>query len=505
MTFTDSKGIEYKNFEFLDRGGMGKIYKGVSPITKEMIVLKLIENTSEDSAEKQKRELKVSHVISHKNVVKIYDSGITTIDGIEYLYLLEKYYPKGNLAKTIRKEIPIGDCYQMMQDLLLGLQEIHKTVIHRDLKPENILIDDDGSLVISDFGLSRFVNDGTHTDTFKGWGTYKYMSPECWTYEKNTPAMDIYSLGLIFFEILTGSFPFNPKSQTREEWRDCHLFSPVQNLANYRNDITVKLNQIIQKMTAKRLAERYQTIDEILTSFLDAKNQSSENIVSIERLAQKANRSNELKIAEELKKAKELEERRKYTDLLNSNIDDLFNRVEALVNQVNSKLETCKFTIHKNSAAEIPSQKSLSVSFLNKSFHISFLGEDAISSFEEISKQRYLQNQLKQYGLILSPYTGSGFLKNDIVLIGLAKTNFIKNTYEYGFNLLLKMDKDSNYGEWYIVQFSENITPKRTPFGISLFHFFDEYSKLENFGYFSKRFSKLEEKDILDLIEMISE
>lgn len=504
MKFIDSKGVEYSDFEFLAKGGMGKIYKGISPIKNELVVLKLIEHLSKGFDEKQRRELDVSKVIAHKNVVKIYDSGLTTIDGIENLYLIEKYYSKGSLVSLIKKGISIDDCYQMMHDLLLGMQEIHKTVIHRDLKPDNILIGDDGSLVISDFGLSRFANDGTHTDTFKGWGTYKYMSPECWTYEKNTPAMDIYSLGLIFFEILTGEHPFNPKLQTREGWRECHLFSPVPNLADYRGDITVKLNQIIHKMTAKRLSERYQTIDEVLDSFMDARNQSSDNVAAIERLAQKANRLNEAKMAEELERAKEAEDKKNHINMLNSNIDDLFNRVVSFINQINSKLETGKYEIRNNNEIGGPSKKRLTVSLLNKSFSISFLNEDAISVYEEMRKQRFQEYERQHYGFVY-PCIGSYFIQKDIVLIGLAETAFKLDKYEYGFNLLLKMNKDSKLEEWQILQFSENITPKRTPFGISLFRFFEEYEKLEYDPLYSKTISKLEDENLISLIEMISE
>lgn len=82
MKFTDSQGIEYDNLNFLNKSGMGKVYKGISPVTKEPVVLKLIEHIPDSTDEKQKRELKVSNIISHKNVVKILDSGITTYPSI---------------------------------------------------------------------------------------------------------------------------------------------------------------------------------------------------------------------------------------------------------------------------------------------------------------------------------------------------------------------------------------------------------------------------------------
>ena len=504
MKFTDSKGIEYDNLTFLNKGGMGKVYKGISPVSKEPIVLKLIEHIPDSSDEKQKRELKVSNIISHKNVVKIIDSGITTIEGIEYLYLLEKFYSEGSLSSKIRKGIPITDCYKMMYDLLLGMQEIHKSVIHRDLKPDNILIDEEGNLVISDFGLARFVTDSTQTETFKGWGTFKYMSPECWTYEKNSPAMDIYSLGLIFFELLTGESPYHPENQTREAWRDCHLYSTVPNISKYRNDVNVKLNQVIQKMTAKKLSERYKTIDEVIEAFLDARKQASDTNSAIELLAHKANSVFEKKTAEELKQKKEIEERDNYIALLNQHIDELFNRVISFVDQVNSKLETGKYQISRKNPYGQSTRQSLTISLAGKSFTIDFLNYDAISIYEKKKEKEVIEWQKQRYRFVMQDYEGSYFSKNNIILIGLAETSFKIKDFEFGFNLFLKKLPESNYGEWFVCQISKNETPAKTPFGISLNQFFSEYEKLEHAMFYTKKEKKLDDNDLLDLIQNIS-
>ena len=392
----------------------------------------------------------------------------------------------------------------MMYDLLLGMQEIHKTAIHRDLKPDNILLDDDNSLVISDFGLSRFVTDATQTETFKGWGTIKYMSPECWTYEENTPAMDIYSLGLIFFEILTGESPFHPETQTRDGWRDCHLFSNIPNITKYRQDVNVKLNQIIQKMTAKRISERYKSIDEIFQPFLDSRKQSSETNSEIELLAQKANSVFEIQTAEKLKKERAFEEQTNYIAFLNQHIDDLFNRVVSVVEQINEKLETVKYRTSRTRQQQRSVKQSLTISLVEKSFTISFLEYDSIDEYDKDKKQKFIDRQRQQYGFYMKPYDGCYFTKNNIVLIGLAETTFKIKKFEFGFNLLLKKPANVNYGEWYVCQFSENITPANTPFGVSLINLFSEFEKLEYSMCHTKTERKLEDKDIIDLIRSIS-
>lgn len=503
MDFSDSNGQKYSNFEFLSKGGMGKVYKGQNS-ADEQVVLKLIEVESDKKEDLQKRELLVSKKISHKNVVSIIDTGITTIDGIKYLYLLEKYYSKGSLSNAIKKGIPLDTCYRMMNDLLNGMKEIHKSVIHRDLKPDNILISDDDSLVISDFGLSRFIEANTQTETFKGWGTNRYRSPECWLYEKNTPAMDIYSLGLIFFEILTGESPYKPNNETRESWRDCHLYNCVPDLSKYRNDTNVKLNQIIQKMTAKKVSERYKSIDEIYEAFLESKKQNEESVSAIETLANSANNVFARQIETELKKRKEFEEKNNYVNLLNQQIESLFNKVENFVEQINARLETGKYVISKNKQQGLNTRQSLTVSLSGKSFTISFANYDSLSNYEKSNEKEFYDFQKQRYGFIVQSYNGSYFSQNNIILVGLAETSFKIKDYEFGFNLFLKQNSDSPYGDWIVCQFSENITPAKTPFGISIGPFFKEFKKLEHSMYVTKKEHILEDNDIFQLIQMIS-
>lgn len=503
MDITGSNGQKYSDFEFLGKGGMGKVYKGKDTFGNQ-VVLKLIEVESDKKEDLQNRELVASEKIMHKNVVSIIDTGVTDIDGIKYLYLLEKYYAKGSLSNAIKKEIPLDACYRMMNDLLNGMKEIHKSVIHRDLKPDNILISDDDSLVISDFGLSRFIDNNTQTETFKGWGTNCYRSPECWLYEKNTPAMDIYSLGLIFFEILTGESPYKPTDETREAWRDCHLYSCVPDLSKYRNDTNVKLNQIIQKMTAKKVSERYKSIDEVFEAFLESRKQNEESVSAIEALANSANNVFARQNEAELQRKKEQEETNNHIRLLNQQIESLFNRVESFVEQINERLETGKYSMSRNKQQYSNTRQTLTVSLSDKSFTISFANYDSISNYEKNNEKEFYDFQKQKYGFIMRNYDGSYFSKNNIVLYGLAETSLKIKDYEFGFNLFLKQNSDSTYGDWIVCQFSENITPAKTPFGISISTFFEEFKKIEHHPYFTKKEHILKDNDIIQLIQMIS-
>lgn len=239
----------YKDFSFFTRGGMGEIYKGIDIATNKTVILKLILIENDNSEELLKREIDVSLSFKNKNIVNTKAAGKIDIDGRSYFYIIQDFYEKGNLRKYISKDIPIETCLNQIFDILVGMKEIHTKIVHRDLKPENILVDDDGHLRISDFGLAKYIDEKTRTKSFKGAGTFPYMAPECWTGDTNSISMDIYALGIIFYEIIVGEFPFD--CATELEWRDVHLFAQIPDITSLRSDCSIKISQIIQKMTKK--------------------------------------------------------------------------------------------------------------------------------------------------------------------------------------------------------------------------------------------------------------
>jgi len=276
-------GEKYSSFIFFKKGGMGEIYKGVDTGTGRDIILKLILIGTTEEKKLLETETKVSEELNHPNIAKTLKTGQIKIDGNFYLYIIQEYYSNGNMRSLIRENIPFDTCLSLMFDILSGMKEIHKVVVHRDIKPENILIGSSGHLLLTDFGLAKYIDEKTRTHSFKGYGTVPYMAPECWTGDENTVAMDIYALGLIFFEIVAGRLPSSAKTDI--EWREFHLFTPLPNLASLRPGITVKFNQIIQKMTNKRPSERYKTIDDVLAAVNEAAMINVAETAEAERLA----------------------------------------------------------------------------------------------------------------------------------------------------------------------------------------------------------------------------
>jgi eukaryotic-like serine/threonine-protein kinase len=497
----NGQGIKYSNFVFFKKGGMGEIYKGSQINTDKEVILKLIviENTEDESL--LNTEIEVSSQLLHTNIVKTLGTGKINIEGNNYLFIIQEYYSKGNLRSMIKDNIPLENCCSMMLDILYGMNEIHKTIVHRDLKPENILVDTDNHLLITDFGLAKYIDEKTRSRSFKGFGTIPYMAPECWTGDNNTISMDIYSLGIIFFEIITGNLPSNAKNDT--EWREFHLFTSFPNISNYRSGITIKFNQIIQKMTNKRINERYKTVNEIITAINEAIKINTSDMNEAERLAQLGNFALQKKKSEELKMMQEIEKKSEWIMFINYQINELFNNVIEKVNAINERLEEGKILVNEQSYTKNNTSRKLTISFGNKNVFFQFSDSELVNSYEDQMQKRSIEFQRRQYGMVMqSP--GNSFLKtNKIIVIGLAETGFKIGNIEYGFNLLLKQIDNSNYGEWYIMQFSRNITPPETSFGLDLSIFFDKYEEFKSSMFHTMKFQKIQESDIIGLIERL--
>lgn len=494
-------GSKYTNFVFFKKGGMGEIYKGVDSDTNKDVILKLILIGTPEEQKLLETETHVSETLVHPNISKTLKTGQVEICGNPFLYIVQEFYPKGNMRSLIREHVPFDTCLALILDILHGMKEIHKVVVHRDLKPENILIDSNGHLLLTDFGLAKFIDEKTRTRSFKGYGTVPYMAPECWTGDTNTVSMDIYALGLIFFEIIAGRLPSTAKTDI--EWREFHLFTPLPNIASLRPGITVKFNQIIQKMTNKRPSERYRSIDEVMTSINEAARINVAETAEAERLANMGNSVLHTRKVEQLKIEQEREKANEWTKFLNFDVTELFNGVIEKVNAVNEKLEDGKIKISEQKPAQGSTTRKLTVSFGSKSISFGIAESTLLEQNESKIKRQSLEFQKRQYGMVMQTPGDSFFRANQVVLFGFAKTEFRIGTSEFGFNLLLRKIDGSNYGEWYIMQFSRNITPPETSFGLDLSIFLSKYDEVKSSMFHTTLFRKLEEKDIVSLIEKV--
>ncbi len=200
----------YQIIEELGKGGMGWVYKVLDKETKERIALKLIKPeiaTDKKTIERFRNELTTARKIVQKNVCRMYD--LNREKGNYYITM--EFVSGGDLKRFIRRseQLSVGKAISIAKQICDGLEEAHGLgIVHRDLKPQNIMIDDNGNARIMDFGIARTVKDKGITGSGVMIGTPEYMSPEQVEAKEVDQRSDIYSLGVILYEMVTGRMPF---------------------------------------------------------------------------------------------------------------------------------------------------------------------------------------------------------------------------------------------------------------------------------------------------------
>ena len=200
----------YQVIEALGRGGMGRVYKVYDTEVREKLALKLLNPdiaSDERTIERFRAELRLARAISHRNICRMHDLGR---EGSTY-YITMEYVPGEDLKSLIHRigALPVGKAVSIARQVSEGLEEAHRTgVVHRDLKPQNIMIDREGNARIMDFGIARSVKGKGITGANVLIGTPEYMSPEQVDGKEAGPRADLYSLGIVLFEMLTARLPF---------------------------------------------------------------------------------------------------------------------------------------------------------------------------------------------------------------------------------------------------------------------------------------------------------
>ncbi len=207
-------GNRYEILQMLGLGGMGAVYKAQDRELDRTIALKVIRPDLASNPEvlaRFKQELLTARQVTHRNVVRIFDIG--EADGIKFITM--EYLVGTDLRSLLQEhgKLPPDQAIDIIQQVCLGLQAAHgEGIIHRDLKPGNIMRDQQGRVVVMDFGLARSLQTDGMTQTGAMLGTIEYMSPEQAKAEKLDARSDIFTIGLIFYELLTGKMPFKADS-----------------------------------------------------------------------------------------------------------------------------------------------------------------------------------------------------------------------------------------------------------------------------------------------------
>ena len=265
-------GERYRIIDTLGEGGMANVYLAEDIILQRKVAVKILrldlQNEPQTQARFQREALATSE-LSHPNIVSVLDVG--TDHGLPYMVM--EYVDGPNLKEYIQKNSPLdlNEIIRIMDQILSAVALAHKhNVIHRDLKPQNILMDKRGNIKIADFGIAVALNQSSITQTNSVMGSVHYMSPEQTRGGMVTKQSDIYSLGIILYELITGTVPFNGDTPVAIALK--HAQEPIPSIRKKDSSVPQALENVVLKATAKDPRDRYATAQEMkadLDSSLD--------------------------------------------------------------------------------------------------------------------------------------------------------------------------------------------------------------------------------------------
>jgi serine/threonine protein kinase len=252
----------YKITERLGKGAMGTVYRATDTQAGREVALKVISSElaiHPEMMERFKREGEALSKLKHPNIVEF----LGAFEHEEHYVVVMEYIPGGNLHELINKgALSIDDANRIALELCDALIRSHYlNIVHRDLKPENVLIAEDGTPKLADFGVAR-LNEGTRlTRSGTQIGTPYYMAPEAWEGKSLDAQADIWSLGVVLFEMLTGQVPFG--GDTGAAVMNKVLTTPPPDLKKMRAEVSPALSKIVRRMLTRDKKRRYQTMREV--------------------------------------------------------------------------------------------------------------------------------------------------------------------------------------------------------------------------------------------------
>ena len=253
----------YKIKELIGGGGMSNVYLAHDMILDRDIAIKMLRydfSNEEELRRRFQREALSTTSLAHPSIVNIFDVGE---DGA-IPYLVMEYVPGKTLKEYIIEHSPIAPerAVKIMKQLASALAHAHHNqIVHRDIKPQNILMDEEGNVKISDFGIAMALSATSYTQTNSVLGTVHYLSPEQARGGNATKKSDIYSLGIVMYELLTGRLPFSGESAVSIALK--HLQTETPSLREIVPTIPQSLENVVLKATAKNAQHRYQSADEM--------------------------------------------------------------------------------------------------------------------------------------------------------------------------------------------------------------------------------------------------
>jgi eukaryotic-like serine/threonine-protein kinase len=275
---TQILGNRYQLLQTVGTGGMAVVYRARDQMLERPVAIKVLRHDfskNEDFRQRFRLEARAAANLSHPNIVTVHDFGFDT----DRLYLVMEYVPGTDLKTVLRERgrLPIEEAVNLTIQAAAGIGYAHRAgLIHCDVKPHNMLVTPDQRIKVTDFGIARAMASilpEEQNDVV--WGSPLYFSPEQASGAAPSPASDVYSLGIVLYELVTGQLPFSHNNPA--ELARLHRDEPSPPPRRLNRDIPEALEQIILKVLSKEPSARYRTADQfgrVLSSFLQTREAS---------------------------------------------------------------------------------------------------------------------------------------------------------------------------------------------------------------------------------------
>jgi hypothetical protein len=254
----------YRLDEKIGSGGMSSVYRAFDPTLERWVAIKLMHRDishDPDQLERFRREARAVASLNHPHIVTVIDAGED--DGAPYIVF--EYVEGETLKERIRRlgRLPVPEAVAYAIEIGRALECAHANrLVHRDVKPQNVLIDPDGRAKVTDFGIARSLEAQGLTATGRVLGTTDYVSPEQALGHEVTGQSDIYSLGIVLYEMLTGEAPYKADTQVAVAMK--HVRDPLPDVQRRRPEISASLARVVERATAKETQNRYQDVGQMV-------------------------------------------------------------------------------------------------------------------------------------------------------------------------------------------------------------------------------------------------
>src|SRR5438045_3134526 len=243
---------------------MSTVYRAFDETLERWVAIKILQNEiaeDDDQLERFRREARSVARLNHPHVVTVIDAG----EDQGCPYIVFEYIAGETLKERIRRlgRLPVPEALAYAIEIARALQAAHmEMLVHRDVKPQNVLLDADGRAKVTDFGIARSLEGESLTLAGRVLGTTDYVSPEQALGQEVTPQSDIYSLGIVLYEMLTGDVPFKADAPVAVAMK--HVREPMPDVQLARPEVSANTAAIVDYATAKETRNRYQTTEQML-------------------------------------------------------------------------------------------------------------------------------------------------------------------------------------------------------------------------------------------------